>query len=182
MIFEPIQKTDHLGRSITLRNAESSDAEALLAYMRITTAETPYLIREPDEIVMTLEQEEAFLQSKMEAERELLLIAEMDGRHIGSCSLMQVLPYKRFAHRCSIAIALYQEFCGAGIGEIMLSALLGAAKQVGYEQAELEVVSENRRAMALYEKLGFKMCGHLPNNMKYADGSYADAEWMVKKL
>lgn len=64
----------------------------------------------------------------------------------------------------------------------MLSALLGAAKQVGYEQAELEVVSENRRAMALYEKLGFERCGHLPNNMKYADGSYADAEWMVKKL
>lgn len=182
MRFEQIQETDRLGRIITLRNAEVRDAEALLAYMRITSAETPYLLRDPDEIIMTLEQEEAFLLSKMEAERELLLIAETDGRHIGSCSLMQVMPYRRFAHRCSIAIALYQEFSGAGIGEIMLRALLGVAKQVGYEQAELEVASENRRAIALYEKLGFEKCGHLPNNMKYANGSYTDAELMVKKL
>ena len=182
MKFNPIEKKDKLGRTITLRSAELRDAEALLSYMRTTTAETPYLIREPEEVTMTMEQEEAFLQSKTDAERELLLIAETDSRHIGSCSLMQVLPYKRFDHRCSIAIALYQEFCGAGIGEIMLRTLLEAAKQAGYEQAELEVVSENHRAMALYEKLGFEKHGHLPHNMKYADGSYADAEWMVKKL
>lgn len=182
MRFNPVMKKDKLGRTIMLRTAEPRDAESLLAYMRTTTAETPYLIREPDEVTMTLEQEEAFLQSKLDKDRELLLIAEIDGRHIGSCSLMEVLPYRRFDHRCSIAIALYQEFCGAGIGEIMLRALLEAAKQAGYEQAELEVVSDNRRAMALYEKLGFEKHGRLPHNMKYADGSYADAEWMVKKL
>ena len=182
MRFGPIEKQDKIGRTVVLRNAEVTDAKGLLDYMRITTAETPYLIREPEEVTMTMVQEEAFLKSKIEAERELLMVAEIDGRHIGSSSLMQIMPYKRYVHRCSLAIALYLEFCGTGIGELMMQELLEVAKQAGYEQAELEVITGNDRAIALYEKLGFERHGHLPRNMKYKDGSYVDAEWMMKDL
>ncbi|MBQ9134425.1 MAG: GNAT family N-acetyltransferase [Clostridia bacterium] len=62
------------------------------------------------------------------------------------------------------------------------AALLEQAKAIGYEQAELEVVADNTRAIALYESLGFSVCGRLPNNMKYSDGTYADALFMVKPL
>ena len=50
------------------------------------------------------------------------------------------------------------------------------------EQAELEVIADNKNAIALYEALGFVKYGQFPNNMKYADGTYADAIWMMKKL
>ena len=90
-----------------MRNAEVSDAGPLIDYLRITAAETPYLIREPEEIV---------------------------------------------------------------------------AKKSGYVQAEFEVISENRDAIALYRNLGFEKYGLFPNNMKYSDGTYANAEWMLKKL
>ena len=30
--------------------------------------------------------------------------------------------------------------------------------------------------------MGFKIMGTFPNNMKYKDGTYADAYWMMKKL
>ena len=33
-----------------------------------------------------------------------------------------------------------------------------------------------------YEKLGFEKHGTFPDNMKFADGSYMDAYWMMKKL
>ena len=182
MRFDTVRFMDKLGREVCLRNAEESDAAALMDYLRITTAETPYLIREPEEVTITLVQEKNFVKSKIDAERELLLIAVIDGKHIGNCSLMSIAPYKRYAHRCEIAIALYQEYCGCGIGKVMLQTVLDVAKNVGYEQAELEVISDNQKAIALYRNLGFEKYGTFPNNMKYSDGTYASADWMMKKL
>ena len=92
MKFDTIQFIDKLGREVCLRNAEESDAAALIDYLTITTAETPYLIREPEEVTITLEQEKSFIQRTKDAERELLLIAEIDGKHIGNCSLMNIAP------------------------------------------------------------------------------------------
>ncbi len=182
MKYNSIQFKDKLGREVVLRNAEVCDATALVAFLKTTAAETPYLIRVPEEITITLEQEKRFIESKMDAERELLLVASIDGKHIGNCSLMSIGPYKRYTHRCGIAIALYQEYCGCGIGKIMMQTVLNVAKKSGYEQAELEVISDNNSAIALYRNLGFEKHGSFPNNMKYSDGTYANADWMMKKL
>lgn len=182
MRFGPKEIIDKNGRKVILRNAEVEDAKALIEYLKVTTGETPFLIREPDEVTLSLEQEKNFIKDKIDANRELMLIATIDGKHVGNCSLMTIAPYKRYAHRCDVAIALYQEYCGCGIGKIMLQTVLKVAKNVGYEQAELEVISDNYKAISLYKELGFEKCGHFPNNMKYADGKYADADWMMKKL
>ena len=182
MKFKPISAHDKLGREIILRSAEPSDAKDLIDYLKITASETPFMIREPDEITITEEQEIGFIESKLSSEKELMLIATVDGKHIGNCSLMSVAPFKRYAHRCGIAIALYPKYCDCGIGKIMMQTVLNTAKSLGYEQAELEVVSDNFRAIELYTKLGFKKYGSFPKNMKYSNGKYADSVWMMKKL
>lgn len=182
MRFEPIEIKDKKGRMIVLRSAEISDADDLITYLKVTTSETPFLLREPDEVYITREQEEKFIKAVIDAEKELMLIATIDGVHVGNCSLMRRSSYKRHSHRCEVAIALYREFCGAGIGEIMLQTVLNVAKQSGYEQAELEVISDNVGAIGLYKKLGFEKYGCFPNSMKYKDGRYVDADWMMKKL
>lgn len=64
----------------------------------------------------------------------------------------------------------------------MLETILKVAKEIGYEQAELEVAADNKNAIALYEKLGFKQYGCFPDNMKYSNGKYADAYWLMRKL
>lgn len=182
MIFKALEIKDKLDRTVVLRSAEVSDAEALIEYLKVTTAETPFLIREPDEVTITLEQEERFIESRIEAEKELMLVAMIDGKHIGNCSLMSLAPYKRYAHRCEVAIALYQEYCGCGIGKAMMQTVLEVAKKLGYEQAELEVIADNKNAIAMYESLGFVKYGTFPYNMKYTNGTYAEADWMMKRL
>ncbi len=182
MKYEAIEKNDKLGREIIIRSAEVKDAAALIKYMETTATESRNLLREPGERVPSLEQEEEFLKGRMEAERELMLVAYYDDKLLGACSLMSPGPQLRFKHRCIIAIALLKENWGQGIGTLMLETLLDVAKEVGYEQVELEVVSTNETAKALYEKMGFVKYGVLPNNMKYQDGTYADTEWMMKKL
>lgn len=182
MKIEPIEIRDKLGRTIVLRNAIPDDANDLIRYLEVISAETPYLIREPDEITITHEQEVSFINNCLTSNKSLMLIATLNGKHIGNCSLSPIGSYKRYSHWCEVAIALYQEFCGYGIGKSMLENVLEVAKGLGFEQAELEVISDNRNAIALYEKLGFKKYGSFPDNMKYANGEYASADWMMKKL
>lgn len=81
-----------------------------------------------------------------------------------------------------MGIALYQKFTGLGIGKIMVRELCDIAKDHGFEQMELEVVADNERAIGLYKKMGFEIYGTFPRNMKYPDGTYADAHWMMKLL
>ena len=164
MRFEAKSYTDKNGNPFILRNAELSDASDLIRYLKVVAEETPWMIREPEE------------------ERELMLVAIVDGKHAGNCSLMRVGGLSRYRHRCDLGIALYQEYCGRGIGKVMLETILEVARKLGYEQAELEVIAGNDQAIALYEKLGFRKYGTFPDNMKYKDGSYADAYWMMKKL
>jgi len=181
MIFEPKQIYTKDKRGVILRNANESDAAALLHYLKTTAAETRFLMREPEEITLSLEQQEAFLRGKEEAERELMLIAELDGEHVGNCSVSSLGNYERYRHRCSVAIALYQKYCGLGIGKQMLQTVLDVAKTCGYEQAELEVVTTNEAAIRLYQSLGFEIYGELKHSMKYKDGSYAE-EYLMRKV
>ncbi len=110
MIIEPITIKDKLGRDVLLRAVKTEDASDLIKYLKATSAETPFLIREPDEITITLEKEESFIQDKIDSERELMLLAYVDGKHVGNCSLMSLATYKRYQHRCEVAIALYNEY------------------------------------------------------------------------
>lgn len=182
MVITSVFFKDSLGRECTVRNAVPSDAGMLIQYLRQTAAESPFLLREPDETDMTESSEVLFIEKILNNPREAMLVVFVDGKHAGNCSLMQISPFRRQRHRCEIAVALYKEYWGAGIGKSILRVLLREAAGIGYEQAELDVAAENDRAIALYRGLGFEAYGRFPNNMKYADGTYADTVWMMKKL
>ena len=97
MKFEPIEVKDKLNRTIVIRSAIADDAEDLIKYLKVTTEETPYLIREPDEVAITHEQEVAFINNCLNSDKSLLLIATLNGRHIGNCSLNPIGSYRRYA-------------------------------------------------------------------------------------
>lgn len=170
------------GKTCFLRCAEERDAEMLIEYLKITSGETRNFVREPEDIAMTLEEEQEFIRKNRENPRALHLLAEVDDDFAGSCSFAPVRERSRARHRCLIGISLYQKFCGIGIGTALLSEILHYAKIAGYEQAELEVVSVNAPAVGLYKKLGFEATGTIPRALKYKDGTYADFLFMVKKL
>ena len=183
MHFEPTTVRLRDGRTATLCSPRIEDAADMLAYLQTTTAQTRFLVREPDEAAkMTLEQEERFIRAQLDEPRTVLLLAAVDGHLAGVAHLMPAGGMRRMRHRCTLAVGLERAYWGVGLGRAMMRALLGAAGEIGYEQAELEVVTTNERAVALYQSLGFSVCGTLPRNMKYADGSYADLYMMVKSL
>ena len=113
---------------------------------------------------------------------EIMLTAYVNGELAGNCSLASQGDKRRTKHRCCVSIALYEKYCNLGLGRILLSTLLELAKQCGYTQAELGVIEGNERAKHVYESLGFKEYGFLPNAMHYKDGATRGEYFMVKEL
>ena len=115
------------GRTALLRCPELSDAAALIEYLRTVCGETPFLMRDADEVCYTLEQEEAILARLRDDPRSLMLLVLVDGEHAGNVALQPVAPFRRYAHRCTLGIALLQKFCGLGLGRQMMEEILKAA-------------------------------------------------------
>ena len=130
---------------------------------------------------MTLEDERNFVKNFNNSERDVMLMGFLDGEYVG-CSNLMGKAARRHRHRTTLGIALFQRFTGMGIGRIMMEELISIAKEQGLEQIGLEVNADNKRAVSLYERMGFEIIGTYPNYTKYEDGSYADTDWMLKRL
>ncbi len=55
-----------------------------------------------------------------------------------------------------MAVAVYPEFQGSGIGKRLIGEVEAAAKAKGFKETSLNVFSENQDAVRLYETLGYK--------------------------
>ena len=96
-------------KKIALRNAGEQDAQLLLDYMKKTSEETRFLVREPEEFTMTEEQEAEFIKHINDSETDLMLLAFLDGVFIGNSSFSG-MNRMRYRHRASMGIALYQKY------------------------------------------------------------------------
>ncbi len=181
MVFKE-EKLTLKGHEILLRSAKDEDAQILIDGLKEVCGETRFLIAYPEEIELTLEDEIKFIHGNNDSPKDGLLMAFVDGEYAGNASFRSFGKKRRFAHRGNIGIALKLRFTGLGIGTVMLERLIAKMKECGMEQAELEVFSINERARHVYEKLGFRECGRMPNAVKYDDGSYADEIHMVLPL
>ncbi len=78
------------GQAIILRTATEQDAQMLIDYLKKTCAETRFLAKEPEEIQMTVEQEEQFIKRTNDSQTDLMLLAFLNGTYIGNCSFTGV--------------------------------------------------------------------------------------------
>lgn len=182
MVFEKKIINLKNNRICILRSVEKRDAEAMIEYLRMVSSETLFLLRNGDEVTYTIESEENLLENKRNHPREIMMVAEVDGTIAGNCGIVSHGDLRRVYHRCGFAIALKKAYWKLGIGSAMMEYAFSLAKEMGYEQMELEVVDGNIRAKNLYERFGFKETGKNLRALKYDDGSYKDEYKMVKIL
>ena len=181
MIFQEKQVQLKDGRTAVLRGPTIDDAAVLLDYLKVTSGETPFLIRYPEECTETLEQEIAFLNRSIDSATDMMILCMVDGKLAGNCALARHGRIKT-RHRASVAIALKQEFWGLGIGTIMFEEMIASARDLGISQLELEVIDGNHRAMGLYRKMGFEVAATHPDAIRLKDGTMLAEHIMIKKL
>lgn len=106
--------------------------------------------------------------------------AVYEGRVVGWCDIRR-LENPRMRHRGSLGMGLLPEFRGFGIGARLMKAALARARAAGFEKVELQVYTSNRRALALYERMGFKREGLIKRYRKIGT-RYFDCVCMAKFL
>ena len=171
------------GRKCILKPNSPEHAGDMIRYLKETSAETDFLLRNPDEVHYSVEQEREILQSILDNPLQIMMVAIVDGRVAGNAAINGTGPQRKIVHRCSLAIALYKEFWGLGLGTAMIEYLTELARGTGaWTQIDLEVVDGNDQAKRLYEKCGFIETGRRHNALRSDDGTVRDEILMYKDL
>ena len=105
-------------------------------------------------VPLDLETEQAYLRSQCESADNVQYLAKANGEIIGT---------------------------GCGAASALTEAVLAFAKENGFEQLNLEVRSDNARAIRLYEKYGFRKLCTFPDFFKI-DGESIDFDLMNLEL
>ena len=170
------------GRKCCLRNGTENDAQEFLDVFNLTHAETDYLLSYPDENSFTVEQESVFLKAKTESSNEIEIIAVVDGKIAGTAGIDAVGNKYKTKHRAEFGIGIAKEFWGLGIGRALTEACIECAKEAGYTQLELDVVSDNASAISLYKKVGFVEYGRNSKGFNSRISGYQELVYMKLDL
>lgn len=158
------------GSTAIFRSPTAQDAPEIVAFFQRVLEETPYLLTSPQDPPMTAETEAAFLKDLADSKNQVMIACFVDGQLVGNCMLSYELKQK-IRHRGRVGISILRDYWGKHIGTRMFEELMSIARDWGLYQLELEVFEGNDRARALYEKMGFRAFGEIPNAIRQSDGT-----------
>jgi len=170
------------GQILTIAQATLEDAENHAIYTNNIMIESNFLSMDQKDGVSTANSQSKWIETTLNNDKIFIFFAKIDGKIVGCANFSPISNKIRFKHRCDMGISVLKEFWGLGIASEMMRVLVEKAKEVGYEQIELQVVDTNEPARHLYTKFGFYETGFINNAMKYTDGTYAKFILMQKDL
>lgn len=182
MHFEEKVITLNSGLTLTLRSPDEGDAEGTLAYLRTTAAETHFMLRTPEEVTLTVEEERSFLRVVINDSRKIMICAFAGSEPVGNLFVSPIGDRQKVRHRAEFGMAVIKAYWAQGLGSRLLREGLRAAKSLGFEQMELSVCADNGRAIRLYEKFEFEHWGRIKNAFKLAEDDYRDDLLMGRTL
>ena len=124
----------------------------------------------------SLDRRRDWLQNR--APDEYMLVAEVEGKVVGSISLSR--RRNRLAHVAGLGMAVHDDYQGKGIGTALLGAALDLADNwLNIRRVELDVFTDNLTAIRMYEKFGFETEG-IRKALAFREGNYVDAYHMAR--
>ena len=131
-----------------IERARPEEAAALLDYLKIIGGETDNLSFGAEGVPLSIEEEQAYLRAQYESTDNVQYLAKVKDEIIGTASLNR--KHKRMSHRGVFGISLKKAWWGCGAASALTEAILAFAKENDFEQLNLEVRSDNARAIRLY--------------------------------
>lgn len=167
------------GKKVTLRAPKWGDLDDYLYFINSLVEEKAMILMNEKQTRDSEIDWVSRLLTGVERDKIAALIAEVDGRLVGSC---EINPKRGCsAHLGSLGISLLDGYREIGIGQEIMLETEKQAKRLGLEVVELEVFATNARAIHVYEKVGYKVTGRVPEAIKRDDG-YVDSLIMVKRI
>ena len=145
----------NINNGIIIRKVKKSDAEALIEYLNVIGGESDFLTFGTGEFDVSVEEEENFIESILQSENALFIIAEVNEKIVG-CLNFSGGPRQRIAHVGEFGVSVLQEYWGNGIGKELIKYLISWSKSSGIiRKINLRTRADNIRGISLYKKLGF---------------------------
>ena len=119
----------------------------------------------------SLSEEKEWLKTKLKNKtqnKEVSLLAEYDSKIAGSAHIK--LKTGRESHVGEFGISIRKEYRGIGLGEKIMSEVLNLAKKELKSKPKvfrLSVFPNNKPAMNLYKKIGFKIVARIPKQLQF---------------
>ena len=170
------------GRVLAIRSAEPKDAASLALHRCITSGETPFMARYPEECTRDAEALAGWLHGMAEDAQNFAVTAFDGETVVGDLGIQRIRAHLKMQHRANLGVSIQAAYCGCGLGRAMLQIAVAQARENGFEQIELGVFTDNARAIHLYRSLGFEDFGCTPRAFRLKDGTYHDERIRVKFL
>jgi L-amino acid N-acyltransferase YncA len=165
---------------LTIRASHDGDVDAMLAIYRahIARGVEPAFAHDPEAL-----QPDDIKRRRRNMRRHRLphLVAERGSALVGYA--YAVLFRKRPAYRFTIKHSIYvhPDHLHAGIGRVLLPALIDACAAGGYRQMIGYIDAANKPSIGLHEGCGFRQVGYLPS-VAYKFGQWTDMVMMQRSL
>lgn len=165
---------------IILESAQPSDGMSLWQMGHTVAQDHEFQAMYPEEFSIKPEDEPKFIQDNLEHPCKLALVARSSsGEVVGMCNIGPVSKLRKMSHIVSTGIGILPQYRDKKLGQIMMIEAIQATKlNPSIEKIQLNVLSTNTRAIALYKKLGFQEVGRLRNGFKFGSNDYRDDIYM----
>jgi len=166
---------------ISIREVCEEDAERFLTLCHQLDRETQFMLLEPGERVITLEEQRERIKSILARDNQTILVAQdQQGQMTGYLSAIGG-DCNRNRHTAYLVIGILQGFAGQGIGTKLFAQVEKWARTHDVHRLELTVMVHNERAVKLYQKMGFEIEG-LKKHTLLVNDQYVDEYEMAKLL
>jgi len=159
------------GQVATIRYPKKSDLKAMLGYINKLSQEDTFITYSGEKVIK--KQEKEFLDGILKGIKnhdKVCLLTFVDDNLAGVCTIERNKKGKKRTHHIAIfGISIAKKYRGQGIGfELAQAAIQEAGKRItDLRIITLNVYGINNIAQNLYQKLGFKKFGRLPQGIFY---------------
>ena len=140
---------------LTIRKLRADETELLKDFL-YEAIFIPEGVEPPDRSIIEQPELSLYYEEFGNGPADNCLVAEVDGRVVGAVWTRIMNDYGHVDEKTpSLAISLYKDYRGKGIGTTMMIRMLELLKSQGWQKASLAVQKANY-AVRMYEAVGFK--------------------------
>lgn len=139
-----------------IRTMEKEDFDLLEDFL-YEAIYVPEGVNPPPRAVIYIPELQKYISDFGKSEHDIALIAEIDGKIVGAIWARITDDYGHIEEDIpSLAMSLYKNYRGKGIGTELLNKFIFMVKEKGYRGISLSVQKENY-AVKMYKKAGFNV-------------------------
>ena len=162
-------EVDLAGQSVTLRPLAAGDRDAVLAFAGSLAPHDLLFLRRD---ITQRSEVDAWIEAVERGELETVL-AVLDGAVLGYC-VVDRSPLWWMRHVAELRVMVGGDVRGKGLGRVLTTHAFRAASAMGVEKMVAQMTTDQRRAITVFQNMGFQNEAVLRDQVKDRDGKTYD--------